>query len=276
MNGLSETTQAVSGPMLSIVVPVYNEARHLGAAIENMMRSPCPIRREWIFVDDGSTDGSVQILRDSQGRHGFRLLEQQRNRGKGSAVTRGLHEARGDLIMIQVADFEYDPFDAPDLLEPLLEGRADAVFGNRFDKSVRQVPRTWHYFRNRLLTLLSNALSGIRLADAGTCFKIFRADLLKAMNLKSRGQGIDIEMTAYVAKTAAQVYELPVHYHPGTGLQGKTMGWTGGISALFHLVRFNFLTSPEDAFLNLPALYRTPRLPRSFQTTTRDASKEKP
>ncbi len=276
MNGPSETTQAGSGPLLSIVVPVYNEARHLGEVIEHMMQSPCPIRREWIFVDDGSTDGSRQILREMQERHGFHLIGHPRNQGKGSAVIRGLQEARGDFIMIQDADFEYDPYDVPELLEPLLQGRADVVFGNRFNPSVRQVHRTWHYVWNRLLTLLSNAFSGIRLADMGTCYKIFRADLLKAMKLKSRRYGIEVELTAYVAKTAARVYELPVHYYPRAGLQEKTLDWKDGIAALFHLVRFNFLISPEDAFLGLPEFYRAPHRPRSAQTMTQDAPKEKP
>lgn len=276
MNGPRETTQAASGPMLSIVVPVFNEAGHLEDVIKHMMQSPCPIRREWIFVDDGSSDASRGILREMQKRHGFQLIEQPRNRGKGSAVIIGIREAHGDFIMIQDADFEYDPFDVPELLEPLLQGRADVVFGNRFNHSVHQVHRTWHYFWNRLLTLLSNACSGICLADMGTCYKIFRTDLLKAMNLKSRRYGIEVELTAYIAKTAARIYELPVHYYPRAGLQEKTIDWKDGVCALFHLMRFNFLTSSEDAFLRLPEFYRTPHRPRSAQPTTQEAPKEKP
>ncbi|MDP2240402.1 MAG: glycosyltransferase family 2 protein [Burkholderiales bacterium] len=276
MSAPRETTQAASDPLLSIVVPVYNEASHLGEVIEHMMKSPCPVRREWIFVDDGSTDNSRQILHEMQLRHGFLLIDQPSRRGKGSAIIRGIREAHGDFIMAQDADFEYDSFDVPDLLEPLLQGHADVVYGNRFDKASRHAYRTWHYFWNRLLTGLSNAFSGLHLTDAGTRYKIFRADLLKAMNLKSRRFGIEVELTAYVAKTAAQVYELPVHYHPRARLQEKTANWTDGICALFHLIRFNFLTSPGDAFLDLPEYYRTPHRPRSAQTTTQDASKEKP
>lgn len=269
-----DTTPSASGPLLSIVVPVYNEARHLRLVIARMMHSPCPIRREWIFVDDTSTDGSRQILRELQENPGFRLIELSRKRGKGSAVIRGLHEASGDFIMFQDAGLEYDPFDVPDLLAPLLQDRADVVFGNRFSNSVRQVHRTWHFFWNQRLTTLSNACSGLRLADVGTHYKIFRADLLKAMQLKSRDFGIEIELTSYVAKTTARVYELPVHYHHRAGQGGKS--WLDGIAALFHLMRFNFLISAEDAFLRLPEIYRTSHHSPGAYVMAPDDAKDKP
>lgn len=265
MAGQQKTTATETHPMLSIVVPVFNEAGHLEEVIEYMMQSPCPIRREWIFVDDCSSDDSVQILRRMQSKHGFRLVEQPRNRGKGSAVTRGIRESNGDFVMIQDADFEYDPYDVPDLLEPLLGNRADVVFGSRFKKSALQVHRTWHYFVNRLLTILSNAFSGIYLTDMETCYKVFRADLLKAMNLQSTRFGIEVELTAYAAKTTARVYELPIHYYPRTRLQGKKINWKDGIAALFHLVRFNFFVSPAAAFHELPEVYRSPHRPRRPQ-----------
>lgn len=239
---------------LSCVVPVYNEARQLTDVIHALMKSPCPIAREWIFVDDSSTDGSLEILKALSNRYSYSVLEQKPNQGKGAAVIRGIQEATGDLIMIQDADFEYDPKDVPILLEPILENRADVVYGSRFKNSY-QVRRTYHYFVNRLLTILSNLLSGIYLTDMETCYKVFRADLLKAMNLKSRRFGIEVEFTAYVAKTRARIFEIPISYYPRTRLQGKKINWKDGVAALIHLIRFNGGTSTEKAFKSLPAKY---------------------
>ncbi|OFZ54251.1 MAG: glycosyl transferase [Bdellovibrionales bacterium RIFOXYC1_FULL_54_43] len=241
---------------LSIVVPVYNEERQLGEVIQVLMNSPCPIDREWIFVDDKSRDGSLAILESLASRYGFKVIAQPTNQGKGAAVIRGFEAATGDFIMIQDADSEYDPNDVPLLLQPLLDGRADVVYGSRFKKSGWQVHRTYHYFINRFLTVLSNLFSGLYLTDMETCYKIFRSDLLKAMRLKSRRFGIEVELTAYVAKIRARVFELPISYFPRTVLQGKKISWKDGAAALFHLVRFNMFTSLEKAFSGLPDRYR--------------------
>jgi glycosyltransferase involved in cell wall biosynthesis len=245
-------------PTLSVVVPVYNEEQHLARVVEMLMASPCPIEREWIFVDDSSRDRSLEILRSLEAQYRFRILEQKPNQGKGAAVIRGIRAATGDFIMIQDADFEYDPHDVPALLEPLLAGRADVVFGSRFKKTGLQVHRTYHYFVNRFLTVLSNLLSGVYLTDMETCYKIFRADLLKAMSLKSNRFGIEVELTAYVAKVRARIFELPISYFPRTRLQGKKINWKDGVAALFHLIRFNLLTGPEEAFVEIPERYRLP------------------
>jgi glycosyltransferase involved in cell wall biosynthesis len=233
---------------LSIVVPVYNEERHLERVIETLMKSACPIEREWIFVDDSSRDGSLEILKRLSSAHGYRVIEQKPNQGKGAAVIRGIQEAAGELIMIQDADFEYDPNDVPSLLEPLLAGKADVVYGSRFKKSAFQVHRTYHYFVNRFLTTASNLLSGIYLTDMETCYKIFRSELLKPMVLKSQRFGIEVELTAYIAKTRARVYELPISYYPRTRLQGKKINWRDGVAALWHLLRFNWFIKPDRAF----------------------------
>jgi glycosyltransferase involved in cell wall biosynthesis len=240
---------------LSIVVPVYNEERHLAQVIELLMSSPCPIEREWIFIDDCSRDGSLSVLRALQPKYGYRLIEQNPNRGKGAAVIRGIREATGDWVMIQDADFEYDPSDVPSLLEPLLTNKADVVYGSRFKKSAMQVHRTYHYFVNRFLTVLSNLFSGIYLTDMETCYKIFRRDLIQAMNLRSQRFGIEVELTAYVAKVRARIYELPIAYYPRTRLQGKKINWKDGVAALGHLVRYNFLTSAQEAFTQIPERY---------------------
>lgn len=186
----------------------------------------------------------------------MKLLEQEKNQGKGAAVIRGFKEATGDLIMIQDADFEYDPKDIPKLVEPFLNNQADVVYGSRFKKNAIQVHRTYHYFVNRFLTLVSNLFSGIYLTDMETCYKIFRADLLKSMELQSKRFGIEVELTAYLGKVRARIFELPISYFPRTRLQGKKINWKDGVAALRHLVHFNFLVSEKDMFVNLPEKYK--------------------
>ena len=254
---------------LSVIIPVFNEAPQLAEVLEHLFASPCPIRREWIVVDDQSTDGSTEILRELQPRYGYRLIEQDPNQGKGAAVRRGIREATGDFVMIQDADFEYDPSDIGTLLEPLIEGRADVVYGSRF-KSSHQVRRTYHYFVNRLLTVLSNLLSGIYLTDMETCYKIFRRDLLQSMQLSSQRFGIEVELTAFIAKIRCRIYELPISYYPRTQLQGKKINWKDGVAALWHLVTFNLFTSLEEAF----DLRRLP--PRYFPSRDPGASAARP
>ena len=241
---------------LSVVVPVYNEERNLREVVKVLMESPCPIDREWIFIDDKSSDKSLEVLQDLARQYGFRLIAQPTNQGKGAAVIRGFKEASGDLIMIQDADFEYDPNDIPSLLEPLIQGKADVVYGSRFKKNAMQVHRTYHYFVNRFLTVLSNLFSGIYLTDMETCYKIFRADLLKPMRLTSNRFGIEVELTAYVAKVRARIYELPISYFPRTRLEGKKINWKDGVAALRHLLHFNFFVSVEQAFEQVPDRYR--------------------
>jgi len=243
-------------PKLSIVVPVYNEEAELPRLITLFMNAPCPIEREWIFVDDHSSDGSLSVLNSLAAAHHFTVLTQEKNQGKGAGVIRGIREAMGDIIMVQDADFEYDPREIPLLLQPILDHRADVVFGSRFKQSSLQVHRTYHYFVNRLLTAMSNLLSGLYLSDMETCYKVFRADLLKSMNLVSQRFGIEVELAAYVAKTSARLFEIPISYYPRTRLEGKKINWKDGLAALRHLVYFNFARSFKDCFTNLPAAYR--------------------
>jgi glycosyltransferase involved in cell wall biosynthesis len=242
-------------PLLSIIVPVHNEAPALEKVIERLMASDCPVPREWIVIDDGSTDASLSLLQQLKLRYGFRLIEQKPCQGKGAAVIRGIREATGDILIIQDADFEYEPNEIANVIQPILDDKADVVYGSRFKKSALQVHRTYHYFANRLLTLLSNLLSGIYLTDMETCYKAFRADLLKAMNLTSRRFGIEVEMTAYLAKTRARIDEIPISYFPRTHLEGKKINWKDGVAALRHLIYFNWCVSPQKAFHDLPDQY---------------------
>jgi glycosyltransferase involved in cell wall biosynthesis len=253
-------TVSSNGPLrvgvLTLVVPVYNEAPQLESVVRALMKCHCPIEREWIFVEDCSSDGSREILRKLAQEFPIRIIEQTHNQGKGAAVIRGFKEAKGEFVLIQDADFEYDPKDIPELLKPLLEGRADVVYGSRFKPNAVQVHRTYHFFVNKFLTFLSNLCSGIHLTDMETCYKIFRTDLVQAMNLKSQRFGIEVELTAYIAKIRTRIFELPISYFPRTQLQGKKINWKDGVAALWHLFHFNFQVSLSDAFTDLPARYQ--------------------
>jgi glycosyltransferase involved in cell wall biosynthesis len=240
---------------VSLIVPVYNEERYLQKVVPFFFSITLPIDAEWIFIDDKSTDKSLSILEELAKTYPMTILKQQSNQGKGAAAIRGFQAATGDIIMIQDADFEYHPKDIPALLEPILKNEADVVYGSRFKKNATQVHRTYHYFVNRFLTLISNLFSGIYLTDMETCYKVFRADLLKSMVLQSKRFGIEVELTAYLGKVRARIQEIPIVYYPRTQLQGKKINWKDGVAALRHLIYFNFMVSKEKAFRNLPAHY---------------------
>ena len=240
---------------LSIIVPVFNEALALRSSAERLFAAPCQVEREFIFVNDGSLDESLAILTELRELHELRIVDLGRNQGKGSAVRSGIQQATGDWILVQDADLEYDPLDIPRLLKPILAGRADVVYGSRFKRSGTQVHRTFHYSVNRFLTFLSNLLSGIYLTDMETCYKVFPLDLVRNMNLISRRFGIEVELTAYLARTSARITELPIRYAPRGRLQGKKIRWTDGLAALYHLLRFNFRPT-RACFHDLPERYR--------------------
>ncbi len=222
MLSLSETS--ITMAKLSVIVPVFNEGPLLRSFVERTIASPCPIEREFIFLDDGSQDDTYSRLTQLSKEFPLQVIRQEKNQGKGAAVRRGIEEASGDFIMIQDADFEYDPNDVPTLLKPLLGDQADVVYGSRFKQTSPQVHRTYHSFVNRILTALSNLFSGIYLTDLETCYKLFRADLIKSMNLTSRRFEIEVELTAYTAKTSAKIFELPISYHPRTQLDCRMVG----------------------------------------------------
>ncbi len=240
---------------LSLIVPIYNEERYLRKVIPFLFNAPLPLETEWILIDDKSTDQSLKIIEELALQYPMTIIRQPYNQGKGAAVIKGFKAATGDIIMIQDADFEYHPRDIPALLEPIIKDEADVVYGSRFKKNAPQVHRTYHYFVNRFLTFLSNLFSGIYLTDMETCYKVFRADLLKAMVLKSQRFGIEVELTAYLGKVHARIQELPIGYYPRTQLQGKKISWKDGVAALRHLIHFNFMVSREEAFRGLPEKY---------------------
>lgn len=236
---------------LSLLVPIFNEAHNLAQVIRILDEVPWPLKVECVFVDDGSTDGSESVIRKARPKNlEVRFFRFEKNQGKGAAIQKGIEEANGEIIAVQDADQEYDPNDLLTLIQPFLEGKADVVYGSRFRRDVRQVHRTFHRSINVLLTLLSNMASGIYLSDMETCYKVFRADVLKSFHLRTKRFGFEPEVTAYLAKFSLRVLEFPISYFPRNYLEGKKIGWKDGVAALWFIFKFNFLTSPESCLKN--------------------------
>ncbi len=229
--------------MLSVIMPVYNEASTLGEIVGRVTKSSVPIERELIIVDDASTDGTSEVLKKISLEYGqeIRVLSHETNRGKGAAIRTGIAHARGEIILIQDADLEYDPRDYQLLLEPILEDHADAVFGNRFHGGPHRVLYFWHYAANRFLTLLTNVLTGLNLSDMEVGYKVFRADVLRRISLKSNRFGFEPEITIKVAKLGCRVYEVPVRYYGRTYAQGKKITWRDGLAAVGHIIRYRLI-----------------------------------
>jgi glycosyltransferase involved in cell wall biosynthesis len=224
-------------------MPVYNEARTLRTIVDRVLKSPIGLEIELVAVDDCSSDRSLEILEDlAANEPRLRVFHQELNHGKGAAIRRAIKEMTGDLAIIQDADLEYDPNEYPQLLAPILDGRADAVFGSRFAaSSQRRVLFFWHSFGNRVLTTLSNMANDLNLTDMETCYKLVRADILKRIRLTSDRFGIEPEITARLAQWGARIYEVPISYHGRTYAEGKNIGWRDGLQALWLIFKFRFL-----------------------------------
>jgi glycosyltransferase involved in cell wall biosynthesis len=223
---------------LSVVMPVYNEKATLQEVVARVLAVPLEI--ELICVDDGSTDGSREILSELQGRHPqVRMQLQPKNMGKGAALRRGIQESTGDFVIIQDADLEYDPSDYPALLRPLLEGKADVVYGSRFlGSGPHRVLYFWHSVGNWILTLLSNALTNMNMSDMETCYKVFRREILQAIPIEENRFGFEPEITVKIAKRRLRVYEVGISYWGRTYEEGKKIGWKDGFRALWCLVKY--------------------------------------
>lgn len=224
----------------SIIIPVYNEA----ATIEEIVRlvMQVEIESEIIIVDDASTDGTREKLAKlGPQRENIRVFYQDRNRGKGAALRRGFSEARGDIIIIQDADLEYDPQDYYPLLKPIWDGKADVVYGSRFLGGPHRVLFFWHSVGNRLLTLLCNALSNLNLTDMETCYKVFRREVLDGLHLKANRFGFEPEFTIKVAKAGKwRIYETPISYHGRGYHEGKKITWKDGLAAIYTMLRYRW------------------------------------
>ncbi len=242
--------------MVSLIIPVYNEAEHLEQFLSIIDKLELPMPKELVIVNDCSTDCSTEVIKNFHFASKLVFADQPRNQGKGAAIRVGIERATGDFIAIQDADFEYDPEDVPKLLVPLLEGRADVVYGSRYKKTNYQVHRTFHYLANRTLTMFSNILSGLYLSDMETCYKFFRADVIKNIKLESNRFGFEPEVTAKIARLKLRVMELPISYFPRSYIEGKKITWKDGVAALIHIIRFNVVSRNADCFYEtLPERY---------------------
>src|ERR1039457_6308391 len=233
---------------LSIIIPVYNERKTLMQLLQLVARQPVSLQKELIIVDDCSTDGTREFLQQTNlqevlgnnGANSVKLALHDKNQGKGAGVRSGLAQATGEIVLIQDADLEYDPGDYPELLKPILEGHADAVFGNRFHSGPHRVQRYYRFLLNRLFSIICNLLTGLAIHDVTACYKVFRRELLEDMHLRSDRFSVETEMRVKLAKMGVRIYKVPIVYNGRTYAEGKKISWKDGWIALYDLVRFRF------------------------------------
>lgn len=240
---------------LSVVIPVYNEESTVSTLINTVIESLTSNKNiikdyELVIVEDCSTDNTKAVLQEKYGQNDkVKLYFQEYNQGKGAAITRGFQEITGDIAIIQDADMEYDPNEYPSLLKPIINDKADVVYGSRFKGETCRVLYFWHYKGNQFLTLLSNMFTNLNLTDMETCYKVFRKEIIQNMILTSKRFGIEPEMTAKIAKLPEiRIYEVPISYYGRTYAEGKKIGWKDGFSALWCIFKFNVLTTFEESF----------------------------
>ena len=225
---------------LSIIIPVFNEYETICELIRRV--DAVQLDKEIIIVDDGSTDGSRDLLNKYEGRDGFKVVYQSKNMGKGRSLRTGFEKAEGEIIIIQDADLEYNPKDYPILLEPILDGRADVVYGSRFLGGPHRVLFFWHSLGNRFLTTLSNIFTNLNLTDMETGYKVFRRSVLDSISLRCNRFGFEPEFTAKVARNKFIIYEVPISYAGRNYSAGKKINWKDGVAAIWFIVRFRFFS----------------------------------
>jgi glycosyltransferase involved in cell wall biosynthesis len=237
---------------LSIVIPVYNEERYVAAVVKRVVEQPIAtgIAKQIVLVNDASTDRTWEIMQQLPAlfpQVEFVLVEKKKNEGKGAALRDAWARATGDLLLIQDADFEYDPSDYPKLLQPILDGKADSVFGSRFIGEPHRVMYFWHQIANNILTMLSNMLTNVNLTDMEVCYKVFTREVYERITIRSLRFGVEPELTAKVSRMRlsdgkrVRLYETGVAYAGRTYQEGKKINWKDGVSAILHIVRFRFL-----------------------------------
>ena len=235
-----------AGFKLSVVIPVYNEERWLSELVRRVQAVPIP--KELVLVNDFSTDGTPAILKQLERQYdNVRVFHQPKNMGKGAALREGFKHCTGDLVIVQDADWEYDPAEFPKLIQPIIEDRADVVVGSRFIGESHRVLYFWHSIGNKVLTLLSNFFTNLNLTDMETCYKVFKRETIQGMTLRSNRFGFEPEVTAKIARKrkgqpALRVYEVPISYSGRTYAEGKKIGWRDGLAAFWHITRFNLFS----------------------------------
>ncbi|MBP1748426.1 MAG: glycosyl transferase family 2 [Deltaproteobacteria bacterium] len=222
--------------LLTVIIPAYNEIEFIDEILRKVKETPYD--KEIIIVDDYSTDGTREYLEKLEG-NGVVTLFQEKNQGKGAALRRGMEAATGDIVLVQDADLEYDPREYPVLLQPILEGKADVVYGSRFLGGPHRVLYFWHYVGNSVMTLVSNMFTNLNLTDMETCYKVFRKEVIKEITIESKRFGVEPEITAKVAKGGWRIFEVPISYYGRTYEEGKKITWRDGIKALFTIIKFN-------------------------------------
>lgn len=226
---------------LSVIIPCYNEKDHLPELISLVKKAPLE-NKEIILVDDGSTDGTTERIKADLEKQVEKVVYHRRNQGKGAAIRSGLEHATGDMIIIQDADLEYDPNEYPKLIAPIVQGKADVVYGSRFSgEGPHRVHLFWHYMGNRVLTFFSNMFSNLNLTDMETCYKVFRAEIIRSIQIEENGFGIEPEITVKVGKKRCRVYEVGISYYGRSYSEGKKITWKDGLKAVFVILKYGLL-----------------------------------
>jgi glycosyltransferase involved in cell wall biosynthesis len=224
--------------MISVVIPAYNEAKTVRELIARVQS--VPLDKEIIIVDDASSDGTREVLGEFKNREGITILFHEKNQGKGAALRTAFQQVKGDIVIIQDADLEYDPQEYGKLIKPILDGKADAVYGSRFLGGPHRVLLFWHYVGNKILTLFSNMLTNLNLTDMETCYKVFKASLLKQFTIESNRFGVEPEITTKLAKLKCRIYEVDISYSGRDYTEGKKINWKDGIAAFYWIIKFTF------------------------------------
>jgi glycosyltransferase involved in cell wall biosynthesis len=223
--------------MLSVIIPVYNEVNTIKEIVERVQS--VDLAKEIIIVDDASTDGTREVLKALKEEEGITVLFHESNQGKGAALRTACKQVKGDIVIIQDADLEYDPQEYSKLIRPIIEGKADAVYGSRFLGGPHRVLFFWHYVGNKLLTLFSNMFTNLNLTDMETCYKVFKTSLLKELSIESNRFGVEPEITTKLAKLKCRIYEVDISYSGRDYGEGKKINWKDGIAAFYWIVKYN-------------------------------------